>query len=742
MKILMATMGLDIGGAETHIVELAKELRHQGHDVAVVSNGGVYVPEITAAGIRHYNAPMHRRTFRDMRRSRSILRKVIQQERPDVVHAHARIPAFLCGSLQRKLRFPFVTTAHWVFDTRGALRYLTNWGQRTIAVSDDIKSYLIREYGLPAEHISVTINGIDTEKFSPAVSGAGVIAEFGLDPQKPIVSYVSRMDADRALVARQLIEIAPELDRLVPGVQLLIAGGGNVFEELRDKARAVNSALGRPCVTMTGPRTDINQIVAAGQIFVGVSRAALEAMSAGKPVIVAGNEGYHGLFGPDKLEEAQAGNFCCRGLPLSDPRTLLRDVAAALALSPEEKERAGAYGRQVIFDHYSVRRMANDCLAVYDQVRRRRFQVVMSGYYGFSNAGDDAILEAIQQAIHGASDDIAVTVLSNDPELTRKQYGMEAIPRFRMWKVFSALRRSDALLSGGGSLLQDATSTRSLFYYLSVIRCAEWLGKPVMLYANGIGPVRRPANRRRVKKVVERATLVTLRDHSSARELADMGVTRQDLRVTADPVFHLSPAAPERGAELCRSAGLDPDTPFVAVSVREWRNTGNFHRELAALCDHLSRAYGLQVLFLLMQPDRDRATARLVQQDMSRPSHLLDAACTPRELMAVLGRARLCLAMRLHTLIFAARMAVPSMGLVYDPKVESYLQELELPAAGYVDRFDAGEAIAQADKLMGEYDQVLQRLRLKSAALTRAAGENEALLLEMLEHPERRPGRG
>ncbi len=181
--------------------------------------------------------------------------------------------------------------------------------------------------------------------------------------------------------------------------------------------------------------------------------------------------------------------------------------------------------RQVIFDLYSVRRMAQDCLTMYEQVRRRKYHVVMSGYYGFANAGDDAILESIQQAIHEASDDVSVTVLSNDPELTRKQYGMDAIPRFRMWRVFCALRRSDVLLSGGGSLLQDTTSTRSLMYYLSVIRCADFLGKPVMLYANGIGPVRKPANRRRVKRVVERAALVTLRDHSSARELADMGVT-------------------------------------------------------------------------------------------------------------------------------------------------------------------------------------------------------------------------
>ena len=443
-------------------------------------------------------------------------------------------------------------------------------------------------------------------------------------------------------------------------------------------------------------------------------------------------QGHTGLFGPELLEKAVDTNFCCRTDPVSTPEQLRADILRALALSPDRARELGDYGRRVVQERYSVHRMADDCLAVYDQVRRP-FHVVMSGYYGFSNAGDDAILEAIQQAIHEASDHISVTALSNDPELTRRQYGLEAIPRFRVWKVFSALRRCDALLSGGGSLLQDTTSTRSLLYYLTVIRCAHRLGKPVMLYANGIGPVRRPANRRRVKRVVEQATLITLRDHSSARELQDMGVTRTDLHVTADPVFHLSPAPETRGEELLAGAGVAPGTPFVAVSVRDWPDTGDFCRQLAQLCDHLHREYGLAVLFLLMQPSRDRATAQQVQSFMAEPSCLLDTPCTPRELMAVLGKAKLCLAMRLHTLIFAARMAVPSMGLVYDPKVDSYLKELDLPAAGRVDSFDAQEAIRRADALMADYPAVLSRLKDKSAAMARAAGENERLLLEMLE---------
>ena len=732
MKILMATMGLDIGGAETHIVELAKQLKQQGHDIAIVSNGGVYVPEITAAGIRHYQAPLHQRAFGAMWKAREILRRVIAEEKPDVVHAHARIPAFLCGTLHKRMKFPFVTTAHWVFTSKGMLRYLTNWGERTVAVSDDIKAYLIREYGLPAEHISVTINGIDTEKFSPEISGAEVIREFGLDSGKPILSYVSRMDEDRALVARQLIEIAPELDKQVPGVQLLIAGGGNVYDELSAKAEAVNARMGRKCIVMPGARTDINKIVAAGEVFVGVSRAALEAMAAAKPVIVAGNEGYHGLFTADKLEEAQAGNFCCRGLPLSDPKVLLADVAAALKLSAEEKKRVGDYGRQVIFDHYSVRRMAGDCLAMYDQVRRRNYNVVMSGYYGFANTGDDAILESISQGVRAISDEVELTVLSKDPELTRKQYGLKAVSRFNFVKVVGALRKGDVLLSGGGSLLQDTTSTRSLVYYLSVMRLAKWMGKPVMLFANGIGPVRKPGNRSLVCKAVEEAGVVTLRDRSSAEELREMGVRRPDLTVTADPVFQLVPAESVRAKELIAACGLPKGKNFVAVSVRDWAAAQGFPERLAKLCDHLRRTNGLEVLFLLMQPGVDRGMTEAVRTAMEEPSYLLDVPCTPREMMAVLGQAKLCLAMRLHTLIFAARMAVPTLGLVYDPKVESFLAELELPSAGYVECFDADYAIAQSDKLLGEYEEVLEKLREKSAQMEQASHENERLLLELL----------
>ena len=469
-------------------------------------------------------------------------------------------------------------------------------------------------------------------------------------------------------------------------------------------------------------------------VIVGVDATApaLEAMAAEKPVVLSGAQGHTGLFRPELLEKAIDTNFCCRTDPIATEAVLLEAVTSALALPEEEKRALGRYGRQVVQEHYSVRRMAEDCLAVYDQVHRRRYHVVMSGYYGFSNAGDDAILQSIHEGILAASRDVAVTVLSNDPELTWDLCGLEAVPRFQVWKVLKSLWRCDALLSGGGSLLQDRTSTRSLLYYLSIIQAAELFHKPVMLYANGIGPVQKPSNRRRVRRAVERAALVTLRDGSSARELQEMGVTRPDLHVTADPVFNLPPASRERGMELLQAARLPQGSRFAVVSVRDWPGTEEFPQKLAGLCDHLRRTYGMEILFLLMQPKHDRNTTGLVRQAMEEPSYLLDTATTPRELMAVLGEAELCVAMRLHTLIFAARMAVPCIGLVYDPKVESYLQELDMPSAGHVERFDREEAIACADRMMADYEGNLVRLRQKSEALAKAALRNEELLLELL----------
>jgi polysaccharide pyruvyl transferase CsaB len=746
LKILMTTMSLGIGGAETHIVELAKALRRRGVEVVIASNGGVFVADVEKAGITHYKLPMHRRDLRCMVKSYFLLRRIIKKEKPDLVHAHARIPAFLCGLLEKTLHFPFITTAHAVFQLGFSLNRLTNWGRKTIAISDDIRRYLIDNYGVSDSNIVMTINGIDTEKFSPAVSPERIRREFGIDPTHPVIVHVQRIDEASTVVTRQLIEITPALDSALPGVQLLIAGGGDVFDEVKALADAANAAVGRRVVIMAGPRMDINEIVSAGNVFVGVSRAALEAMAEAKPVILAGSEGYIGLLAPDNAKTAQLSNFCGRGCGLPESRQLLDEIVRCLTTLPEDRLRElGDFGRQMILRDYSVDRMTDDCMAVYEAVRRPRYNVVMSGYYGVGNAGDEALLQSIHQNIKSSGggnafttgSDVTITVLSSDPADTKARYGYDAVNRFRFFDVIRALRRCDALVSGGGSLLQDLTSTRSLVYYLMIIRLAMLFGKKVMIYANGIA-VRKKRNRALVRRIVRHADVITLRDEVSASELRGMGIDRRDMRVTADPVFTLSGLKSSEAVRLLEDAGVPADRPFFCFSVRKWAPWGPYYEKLAEICDEVYDRYGRNIVFLPMQTPDDIDASREVMKRMKRPAFVLNRRYTAEETMGIISLSELVVAMRLHALIFAARMSVPLVGLNYDPKVTAYINALGMLSAGDVSSFDGEKALSAIISVMSDRDKYIEIIKTRTAELEQLAREDARLLLELLEKPKRK----
>ncbi|MEA4972565.1 MAG: polysaccharide pyruvyl transferase CsaB [Candidatus Metalachnospira sp.] len=734
-KILMTTMGLNIGGAETHIVELSKELKKRGYDVLVASNGGVYVDELLSAGIKHYNVPLNTRNILKMHRSLSLLRNIIKDEKVDIVHSHARIPGFITGLLHNSLDFTFVTSAHWVFSTAHGLKYLTNWGQKVIAVSEDIKQYLIDNYNTPEENIYITINGIDTDKFSPDVSGDEIIKEFGLNNEYPIVSYVSRMDSDRAMVAEQLIDIAEQLSSKINGIQFLIAGGGNVFDKLKEKADCVNKKLGRKCIVMTGARTDINKIVAAGDIFVGVSRAALEAMAAAKPVIVAGNEGYIGIFSEDKLFTAQANNFCCRGCEMSSAERLTNDITELITADEATKAALGQFGRDVIFKFYSVSKMADDCIKMYDDAYRlnHRRNILMSGYYGFNNSGDEAILTTIYKNTKKINDNINITVFSKNPDETKSKYGFEnVVYRFDLLKVLDGIKNCDILLSGGGSLLQDTTSTRSLMYYLFIIECAKLMHKKVMLYANGIGPVSRKKNRNMVRWVLNKADIITLREEDSLDELVSMGITNKNIFVTADPVFTMDTIPYYKSKALLSEAGIPTDKGIIGVSVRNWKGSSDISDKFAQICDRIHDEYNKTIVFIVMHNPADTNISKEIIDKMHAPAYILDKPYSPNEIMGMISQMEIILSMRLHTLIFATKQRVPIVGFIYDPKINNYLNLINMPNGGNVDNIDVDKTINEFENILNNYDSIVNDLNVSARNLEEKAKLNEKYLETLL----------
>lgn len=346
---------------------------------------------------------------------------------------------------------------------------------------------------------------------------------------------------------------------------------------------------------------------------------------------------------------------------------------------------------------------------------------VVSGYYGCGNAGDEAVLAGIAASFRRqAGDRVRLTVLSQNPEATTAQHGLPAVPRMKLDAVAATLRECDLLLSGGGSLLQDTTSVRSLVYYLWIARMAFRLGKPVMFYAQGMGPLHRPISRLLVRLVANRAAFLTVRDEPSAQLLKRIGVTNPNLEVTADPAFALSPAPDAQIDALCTKFGIPLDGPLIGVALRPWGGTGAAPLDsYARLLNELHRQTDACVVLVPMHSADDISFAQQVAQRTDDPARypVVAQECAPELLLGLLGRMQSVVAMRLHALIFAARMAVPPFALAYDPKVENLMSLLGLTESLVPwDTFDPISVAAQVATTL--QNRATHSTALKSRATT------------------------
>lgn len=364
--------------------------------------------------------------------------------------------------------------------------------------------------------------------------------------------------------------------------------------------------------------------------------------------------------------------------------------------------------------------------------------ILIAGYHGFGNCGDEAILKAMVTSFRKIADDIEIIALSKDPDFTKKEYNIEAVQRFNMKEVLSAVRSCDILVLGGGTLLQDGTSTRSLLYYLSIIKVAEMSGKKVMLYANGIGPVDGRINKHLMRAVLKKADCITLREKLSYTDLGNIGVKNDNITVTADPAFRLEGVSSDDAEKLIRAAGVGENSGRrVGVSVRKWskaRYGEDYFVKIAEACDTMVER-GCDVIFIPMQYPGDVDVSDTIAGMMKNKSAVLREKYTPEEILGITGRCDVMLSMRLHALIFAAVNNVPIAGIIYDPKIEYYLKELDAPSCGDVrkDMIDSSSIVSVVEKIFGDIDGYRQQLLERVAVMTDRAEENDRLLARQID---------
>ena len=344
---------------------------------------------------------------------------------------------------------------------------------------------------------------------------------------------------------------------------------------------------------------------------------------------------------------------------------------------------------------------------------------MICGAYGRGNAGDDAILEAILQEMRAIDPDMPVTVLSKDPKSTRLTYRVRAVHRSNLPAWLSAMHRSKLYINGGGSLIQDVTSRRSLWFYLHNIAAAKRSGCKVQMYGCGIGPVTRESHRRLAARVLNLyVDVITLREPDSLAELRAMGVTKPEILLTADPALTLSKAPEDETDSVLLRAGIPPHGKYICFALRRWKGFEEKAPLFGAAAEYAYRTYGLTPVFAAVEKHLDPGAGQLAARGLSVPHYFLDDAGGAGTIIGALSRMEIVVSMRLHALIFSAGQGIPLVGVVYDPKVSAFLRYIGQEL--FVDLAD----LTEAD---------LRRMIDSCAAQSRDPGAQEAAVTRLQE---------
>lgn len=361
-------------------------------------------------------------------------------------------------------------------------------------------------------------------------------------------------------------------------------------------------------------------------------------------------------------------------------------------------------------------------------------RLLLSGYYGFGNLGDEALLEVIVSQLRSRYPGAEIDVLSAKPAETSADLGVEATPRWDAKAVRRAIDRADVVISGGGGLLQNSTSLRSLVYYAGIIRAAARANRKAMIFAQSVGPLDF-WGKAVVKECCKGVAAATVRDKRSVELLASL-LPAVSVEQTADPVFLYD--APEETIDLSIE-GLGPQSdPLVIFSVRKAQGMKDRLDVLARAADRFAQEHGARVAFLPLGGAADAEVSTLVIRKCKTAPVLLPE-CSLARAANIIRKAKAVVGMRLHALILAARYAIPFLPIPYDPKVGALCEDLAypLPPLFTLDppgpKPDHAQIDALVDRLWRERDGVAGHLTGAAERLRGLAMRNFEVLDRVVE---------
>ena len=492
------------------------------------------------------------------------------------------------------------------------------------------------------------------------------------------IVFISRLDADCSLGASFLCDIAPNLAENFADLQIFIVGGGSQYPEFCKKANKINRNINRQLIFAVGESLNPEKYFTKDSLFVGVSRAALEAMAHSLPVILLGNEGYLGLLDEKTVDFARKTNFTCRGMwknTEENPKlsnvtadlthtkiALLKEITRYFELSEIEKSRLAAFSYQTVKNGYTARDMAQKTLKIYEnEIKKRQNpqKIAICGYYGHGNLGDEAILSVLQKEINKnlPNSKIAVIVGKNP------------------FKIVRTILNSEVFIFGGGSLLQNSTSDASLFYYLSLIRAAKlFCGRTIML-ANGIGPINnrlfsQKLLQKALKSTIDKFDFISVRDTKSKKYLESL-LPERKITIFPDPALLLK---------------------IQQKKFQERSAKKNSLVYIPCACGLKNAKISAQLIAKLLKSEQNKLKCDLIiavlnrHEDLSLAQKIATICKDARvvvpqnanELFSVLKKANTVISQRYHGTLFAAACSLPTVAISDDPKMFAICEDFSL----------------------------------------------------------------
>ncbi len=675
MKVIHLISGGDTGGAKTHVHSLLQHLSNEIDVTMVCFTEGVFAEEARQLGIHTIILPGNH-ILRTLRK----LETLIKKENYDLIHCHGSRGNMMAALLSFKLHIPTVSTIHSDYRldylgrplSRFTYGFINTFSLRLldyhIGVSHATTDLLI-ERGFQPNRLFTIYNGLSFEEHLSCQPRQIFLNKVGLqaDDDSVIVGIAARLNPVKDIPT--LIKAFAKAYAENPDLRLLIAGDGEEKNNLQNLITELNISH-VACLAGWIEDTnafydaiDINALTSLSETF---PYALTEGARAALPTVSSNVGGI-----PYLIEHGVTGFL----FPVSDNDALAKYLLR-LSQSKELRTQIGNRLYEKAKRDFSLQATITRQLDIYQKIlsTKKQTNIVICGAYGKGNAGDDAILKSILSELRELDDQFSFHVLSRNPKETRLIYNINAIYTFDFLRVKRLFHHSTLYINGGGSLMQDITSRRSLWFYLWTLYAAKKSDCHVLMYGCGIGPIQSQFNRKLASRIIETyVDAITLRDPHSMNELESMQIHSPEIVLSSDPTVILPAASEEVIDELFREHDLNPQGDYIAIILRPWELFDEKVPTLARSATYAYEKHGLLPIFFPIEPDIDIKAAKKVSQLLDIPHVVMPGIKDTSKLIGFLSRMSVVVSMRLHGLIFSAGQGVPLVGIVYDPKVSSFL---------------------------------------------------------------------